>query len=267
MNRRDSRASTGVGSDQPLAKLAGPGGKPQRLRIGARLRNYFLTGLIIVGPLAITINIVLWFISAVDGWVKPLMPDFEAWLSRVLPAEYQLPEGLSQSIPGFGLLFAIIGITIIGALTANLLGRTIVSYAELMLSRMPVVRNVYSGLKQIFETVLSESGNSFSKVGLVEFPRKGMWSIIFIAGETKGEIDARLNESEPTVCAFLPCTPNPTTGYLIYVPRSEVVELDMKIEDAAKLVISAGLITPEFQGGEKLSIEEASRQAAARRAT
>ncbi len=262
MNRRDGGAETGATSEQPLARLTQASGSPPKRKIGSRLRNYFLTGLIIVGPLAITVNIVWWFINAVDAWVKPLMPDFEAWLSRVLPADYQIPGGLSQSIPGFGLLFAIAGLTIIGALTANLLGRTIISYGESMLSRMPVVRNVYSGLKQIFETVLSESGNSFQKVGLVEFPRKGMWSIVFIAGASRGEIDVRLNGGEPTVCAFLPCTPNPTTGYLIYVPKNEVIELDMKIEEAAKLVISAGLITPEFpRASDKITIAEASRRA------
>jgi uncharacterized membrane protein len=234
---------------EQLARLADPETTPAPpLHFGARLRNYFLTGLIIVGPLALTVWLVLWFINLIDAWVKPLMPDFEAWLRQILPADYY-PEWLMVSIPGIGLVFAIIGITIIGALAANLLGRTIVSYGEMMLGRMPVVRNVYTGLKQIFETVLSESGNSFQKVGLVEFPRKGMWSIVFIAGSSKGEVDARLSKGEPTICAFLPCTPNPTTGYLIYVPKSEVIELDMTIEQAAKLVISAGLIAPEFKGG------------------
>lgn len=233
---------------EQLARLANPETSPAPLRFGSRLRNYFLTGLVIVGPLAITVAVVMWFIGLIDAWVKPLMPDFEAWLRELIPVGYY-PEWLSVSIPGIGLVFAIIGITIIGALAANLLGRTIVSYGEMMLGRMPVVRNVYSGLKQIFETVLSESGNSFQKVGLVEFPRKGMWSIIFIAGASRGEVDVRLSENEPTICAFLPCTPNPTTGYLIYVKKSEVIELEMTIEEAAKLVISAGLIAPEFKGG------------------
>jgi uncharacterized membrane protein len=233
---------------EQLARLTNPESSPPPLRFGARLRNYFLTGLVIVGPLAATIVIVMWFIGLIDAMVKPLMPDFEAWLRQIMPPGYY-PEWLSVSVPGFGLVFAIIGITVIGALAANLFGRTIVSYGEMMLGRMPVVRNVYSGLKQIFETVLSESGNSFQKVGLVEFPRKGMWSIIFIAGASRGEVDVRLSEGEPTVCAFLPCTPNPTTGYLIYVARSEIIELEMSIEEAAKLVISAGLIAPEFKGG------------------
>jgi uncharacterized membrane protein len=242
-------------AEAALARLADPDRAPP-LRLGARLRNYFLTGLIIVGPLAITGYIVWWFVNLVDAWVKPLMPDYVAWLREILPpGDYQ--QWLSVSVPGLGLIFAIVGLTLIGALAANLLGRTIVSYGEMMLGRMPVVRGVYSALKQIFETVLSESGNSFQKVGLVEFPRKGMWSIVFLAGRSRGEVDMRIPGGRPTVCAFLPCTPNPTTGYLIYVPADEVIELDMKIEDAAKLVISAGLITPEFQG-------EAARLAASR---
>jgi uncharacterized membrane protein len=114
-----------------------------------------------------------------------------------------------------------------------------------VLGRMPIVRGVYGSLKQIFETVLSQSGTTFQRVGLVEFPRKGMWSIIFVAGEAKGEVARRIDAGEELVCAFLPCAPNPTTGYLIYVPRREVILLDMKVDDAAKLVISAGLISPE----------------------
>lgn len=247
--------SSGHGNDhhtrselpEQLARLADPETSPAPQRLGARLRNYFLTGLVIVGPLAITFWVVLWFIGFVDAWVRPLMPDFEAWLRELIPAAYY-PAWLLSS-PVIGVMFAVLALTIIGALAANLLGRTIVSYGEMMLGRMPVVRNVYSGLKQIFETVLSESGNSFQKVGLVEFPRTGMWSIIFIAGASRGEVDVRLSQGEPTICAFLPCTPNPTTGYLIYVKKSEVIELDMTIEEAAKLVISAGLIAPEFKGG------------------
>lgn len=248
------------GEPGSLAKLAALDGQRWSLRMGARLRNYFLTGLIIVGPVTITLYIVWWLINVVDGWVRPLMPDFLAWVRSILPAG-TFPEWVLVFSPLVGVVFAMIGLTIVGALAANLLGRTIVSYGEMVLGRMPVVRGVYSALKQIFETVLSESGNSFQKVGLVEFPRKGMWSIAFVAGESRGEVDARLTEGEPTICAFIPCTPNPTTGYLIYVPRSEIKMLEMKIEDAAKLVISAGLIMPEFPDGQRTSLAEASRRA------
>jgi uncharacterized membrane protein len=229
-----------------LASLAADA-TSQPLRIGARLRNYFLTGLIIVGPVTITLYIVWWAVNLIDAWVKPLMPDLRAWLEQLLPTG-TVPNLPAVAIPGVGLVFGIIGLTVIGALAANLLGRTIVSYGELVLGRMPIVRGVYGSLKQIFETVLSQSGNTFQKVGLVEFPRKGMWSIVFLAGPARGEVADKINAGEDVVCAFMPCAPNPTTGYLIYVPRSEIIVLDMKIDDAAKLVISAGLIAPDMVG-------------------
>ncbi|MEM8628228.1 MAG: DUF502 domain-containing protein, partial [Pseudomonadota bacterium] len=148
-----------------------------------------------------------------------------------------------------GLLFAIIGLTIIGALAANLLGRTIISYGELVLGRMPVVRNVYAGLKQIFETVLSKSSSSFQKVGLIEYPREGLYSIVFISTDARGEIAVRWQGETPLVSVFLPTTPNPTSGYLLFVPSGDVTELDMSVEEAAKLVISAGLVTPPYDDG------------------
>lgn len=231
---------------RPSLSLASLRGAVAPLNIGSRIRNYFLTGLIIVGPVTITLYIVWWFINLVDAWVKPLMPDFLAWLGGLLPSDY-VPGWLSVFSPVVGLVFGMIALTVVGALAANLLGRTIVSYGEMFLGRMPVVRGVYSALKQIFETVLSESGNSFQTVGLVEFPRKGMWSIVFLAGESRGEISAKVGDGVPMICAFLPCTPNPTTGYLIYVPSSDVVVLEMTIEEAAKLVISAGLIMPDYK--------------------
>jgi uncharacterized membrane protein len=240
-------------SDAPsLASLAADVASPP-LKVGARLRNYFLTGLIIVGPVTITLYIVWWVVNIIDAWVKPLMPDFLAWIERLLPVG-TLPHLPDVTIPGVGLVFAIIGLTVIGALAANLLGRTIVSYGEMFLGRMPIVRGVYGSLKQIFETVLSQSGETFQRVGLVEFPRKGMWSIVFLAGEARGEVAEKIGQGEELVCAFLSCAPNPTTGYLIYVPRREVVVLDMKIDDAAKLVISAGLISPEMVGASTGSV-------------
>ncbi len=246
--RSGSSAAGEAGGDEPAPSLASLAADAPAapLKVGARLRNYFLTGLIIAGPVTITLYIVWWAINFIDAWVKPLTPDILAWLDQLLPGSIpQLPD---VAIPGVGLLFAIVGLTLIGALTANLLGRTIVSYGEMVLGRMPIVRGVYGSLKQIFETVLSKEGNSFSQVGLVEFPRKGMWSIVFVAGEARGEVADKIGGGNSVIAAFLPCAPNPTTGYLIYVPRHEVVMLDMKIDDAAKLVISAGLVSPETVG-------------------
>ena len=141
--------------------LLGPE-EPPSSHLAARLRGYFLTGLIVVGPVAITIYVVWWFINLVDAWVKPLIP------TAYLPETY-----LPFNVPGVGLIVGIFGLMVIGALTANLFGRTIVSYGEMMLDRMPVVRGVYRLLKQIFTTVFSKSGTSFKRVGIIEFPRKG----------------------------------------------------------------------------------------------
>ena len=200
-----------------------------------RLRNYFLTGFIVCAPLAITAYIAWSFIGWVDSWVKPYIP------YRYNPDNY-----LPFTVPGFGLIVAIVLITLIGFLTANFIGRAILAYGEYLLSRMPFVRSIYSALKQILETVLSDKSNMFSRVGIVEYPRKGVWSLVFIASEKETEINTKLNDSaDPVIAVFMPCTPNPTTGFLMYVPRSEVIELDMSIEEGAKLIISAGLVVPE----------------------
>lgn len=216
----------------PLKSLTGDDGST-KMHAGTRLRNYFLTGLIVAAPVSITVYITWWFITLIDGWVKPFVP------AAYLPETY-----LPFNVPGVGLVFAIAGLTILGALTANLFGRTIVSYGELMLNRMPIVRNVYRALKQIIETVLSQSQSSFQNAGLIEYPRKGIWSIVFISTVTKGEIEKKAPQDGGMLSVFLPTTPNPTSGFLLFVPKSDVIILDMSVEDAAKLVISAGLVSP-----------------------
>lgn len=224
-----------------------------RLSASTRIRNYFLTGLIICAPLAITAYLTWSFINWVDGWVKPY-----------LPAVYNPDNYLPFSIPGFGLLIALIFITLVGFLTANLIGRTIVAYGESVLNRMPLIRGIYKGLKQIFQTVLAEQSNSFNKAGLIEYPRRGIWSMVFLATATKGEVDHRLhNEGQETVSVFLPTTPNPTSGFLLFVPRKDVIILDMTVEEAAKMVISAGLVAPEYHAKtEELAREALEKQAA-----
>ncbi|MEO9530216.1 DUF502 domain-containing protein [Roseibium sp.] len=199
-----------------------------------RLRNYFLTGLVITGPIGITLWLTWTFIKWVDGWVKPFVPKI-----------YNPDTYLPFSVPGFGLIVAIFVLTIVGFLAANFLGRSLISFGENVVGRMPLVRNIYSGLKQIFETVLDERGSSFNKAALIEYPRKGLWAIVFISTETKGEVARRLADRAETMSVFLPTTPNPTSGFLLFVPKEEIVELDMSVEDAAKLVISAGLVSPK----------------------
>lgn len=209
----------------------------RRSALFLRLRNYFFTGLIVAAPLSITIYITWSLIGWVDDWVKPL-----------IPSSYNPDTYLPFTVPGFGLIVAILALTLLGAATANLFGRTIVRYSELMLDRTPLVRSIYRGLKQIFETVLSQSSGTFQKVGLIEYPRKGLWSIVFVSTETRGElVDHAGGDDNDLYSVFLPTTPNPTSGYLLFVPKRDVAILDMTVEEAAKVVISAGLVVPESQ--------------------
>jgi uncharacterized membrane protein len=209
--------------------------QPDLLRpsFGTRLRRYFFTGLVLAAPLAITASVTWWFVNLIDGWVKPLIPN------AYLPDSY-----LPFPIPGLGIIIGLIGLTLLGFLTANLVGRTLIDAGEALLNRMPVVRGLYKGVKQVFETIFSQSGTSFRKVGLVQFPQPGMWSIVFISQEAAPEIAGRLPDGDDQIGVFLPCTPNPTTGFFFYLPRKDVVELAISVEDGAKLIMSAGLIQP-----------------------
>lgn len=206
----------------------------QKTSARSRIRNYFLTGLIVAGPLTITLYITWWFIRLIDGWVKPLVP-----------AAYSPETYLPFPIPGFGLIIAFTGLTLLGFLTANLVGRTLIDLGELILARMPVVRGLYKGVKQVFETIFSSEGTSFRKVGLVEFPVKGTWSIVFLSAAAAPDVQEQLPPAGDYVGVFLPCTPNPTTGFFFYLPRKDVIELPMSVDDAAKLVMSAGVIQPD----------------------
>lgn len=201
-----------------------------------RMRNNFLTGLIICAPIAITIWLTWTFIHWADSWVKPYIP------LRFSPEHY-----IKFAVPGFGLLIAVILITFVGILGKNLIGKTIVEFGESILARMPLVRSLYKGLKQIFATVLRERSNSFKKVGMIEYPSPGFWSLVFIATDVAGEIASRFDDKGmEMVAVFLPPTPVPTAGFLVFVERNRIMELDMSTEDAAKLLISGGLVSPDW---------------------
>lgn len=221
----------------------------------ARLRRYFLTGLIVAGPLAVTAAVTWWFINLVDGWVTPFIPD------AYLPQAY-----LPFRIPGFGLVVGVIGLTLLGFLTANLVGRYLVDFGDRILGRTPLIRGIYKSVKQLFETVFSQSGTSFRKAGLVEFPAKGMWSIVFLSQDATGDLAERIPAKGDQIGVFLPCTPNPTTGFFFYLPRAEVIELSISVEDAAKLIMSAGLIQPEDQQKKLAGIAARSMADASQRA-
>ncbi len=199
----------------------------------SRLRNYFLTGFIVLAPIAITAWLVLAFVEWVDGLIKPL-----------IPSVYNPDTYLPFPVPGFGLILALVGITLVGFLTANFIGKAILRMGERLVNRMPLVRNVYRALKQILETVLSEKTNSFQKAALIQYPRTGLWALCFVATEAKGEVREITRGPEGSLAVFVPTTPNPTSGFLLYVPHEEVHVLDMSVEDAAKLIISGGLVSP-----------------------
>ena len=226
------------------------------LSAGYRLRNYFLTGLVVAGPLAITVYLTWSFITWVDDLVRPF-----------IPVAYRPETYLPGKIPGSGLVIAFVALTLLGFLTANFVGRKLVEAGEHLLDRMPLVRSLYKGLKQVFETLFSESGSSFRTVGLIEFPAPGMWSLVFLSQRPSNEIVARLPGREGYVSVFMPCTPNPTTGFFFYVARSAIIELDIPVEAAAKLIMSAGLIQPGNGDGPKrlAALAEAAKLAKAAR--
>ena len=205
---------------------------PPRRSLIANARNNFLTGLIIVAPVVITIYLTWAIITFVDDRIVPLVP------SVYNPSTY-----IDYDIPGFGLFVFVIFTTVVGYFTKNLFGRQLVRMAEGWVDRMPIIRSIYNAIKQIAETVLNQSNASFQHACLVEYPRKGIWAIAFVSTETKGEIPGKASQDK-MVSVFLPTTPNPTSGFLLFVPEADVVVLDMTVEEAAKLVISAGLVTP-----------------------
>ena len=225
----------GPGVPEPGAPEGSAGGfrvvQPAQPSGLARLRAYFLTGVIVTAPFSITIYLFWQFLSFLDTRVEGLLPE------RYNPESY-----LPFSLPGVGLVIMVAFLTLVGMLTAGLAGRTLVRLGERLLSRMPVVRSVYATLKQIFETVLAQSSRSFREVVLIEYPRRGLGAIGFVTGPTRGEIQERSDDE--LVNVFLPTTPNPTSGFLLFVPRKDLIHLDMTIEEGIKLVISGGIVGP-----------------------
>ncbi len=208
----------------------------------ARLRNYLLAGIIVTAPISITFFIV-W--QVVDF--------FDETASTLIPARYNPETYLPFSMPGLGFLFVLALITLVGWFTASLLGRSMMRFGERILHRMPVVRSIYGTLKQIFETVLANSSRSFREVVLVEYPRRGLWAIAFVTGPTRGEVAEAMREKD-LVNVFLPTTPNPTSGFLLFVPRRDLVHLGMTIEEGMKMVISGGIVTPPGPGGVPVAV-------------
>lgn len=215
-------------SDHPLPSLE----DLPKLTLFGWLRGRFFAGVVIAAPIAISVGVVAWLITVIDARIKPLLPP-------VLD-----PETYTNiAIPGVGLVVAVVGLTLLGAVGTNLIGRSMVNLTERLLNRIPVVSNIYGAFKQLFDILGSGDRKNFKEVVLIEYPRRGTWCIGFLSAEAKGEVKDRLVDG--SVGVFVPTTPNPTSGFLLYVPRSELKTLDMTVEEGAKMIISAGLVVPE----------------------
>ena len=222
----------------------------------ARLRTSFLTGIVVIAPVALTLWLIWSVIGWFDGFVLPFVPDAyrpEQILNTIFGYDLKL------NIRGVGVVVFLVFATLVGWLAKGLIGRSFIKYAENLVNRMPVVRSFYSGIKQIAETVFAQQERSFEKACMIEYPRKGIWAIGFISTTAKGEIAERNSSEGPMVSVFVPTTPNPTSGFLLFFPKADIVELDMSIEDAAKLVISAGLVYPPTKKTSSKSTIEKSR--------
>jgi len=195
------------------------------------LRKYIIAGLLVWLPFAATVAIIKLVVDLLDGTIL------------LLPPEWQPATVLGFSIPGFGVILAVSILLITGMLAANLFGRRLVTFWEAILNRIPLVRSIYNSVKQISTTILDSSGNSFRKVVMLQYPRKGIWSLGFLSNENVStDIDGL---DEDLVAVFVPTTPNPTSGFIIMVPRNDITELAMTVEEGFKFIISMGVIVPD----------------------
>ena len=205
------------------------------------LRASFLTGLVVVLPIGLTLYLIWTVTGWIDSWVLPFIP--HRFQPGTLLGDWLGPR-FAINIRGVGVIVFLVFTIVVGWLAKGFIGRRLLAFGERLVDRMPVVRSIYNGLKQIAETVFAQTEANFDKACLIEYPRKGIWAIGFVSTNAKGEIAGRIHASEPVTSVFLPTTPNPTSGFLLFIPTHEVLFLDMKVEDAAKLIISAGLVYP-----------------------
>ncbi|MGE0408508.1 MAG: DUF502 domain-containing protein [Amphiplicatus sp.] len=214
--------------------------KPPRPSLAARLRSSFLAGVVVAAPIGITVAIIYWFVTGP-------MAKLDAFVKRALPAGDSNLDAITHAIPGLGVLIAIVGLVLLGTFAKNFIGRAFIKAGEELVESMPVVRSLYRFFKNVFETALQKSARSFKEVALVEYPRPGAWALAFVVGDTQGEIRHRLaDQSAQMTSVFVPTVPNPTSGFLLFLPRESIRPLTMTVEDAAKAVFSVGLVTPEF---------------------
>lgn len=243
----------------------------RRLRIVGGLRNNFIAGLVVIAPIGLTVWLILTVIGWIDGFVWPFVPMayhpdvlINRWMGHSGPTD---PNWININVRGIGVILFLLFTVFIGWIAKGFIGRSFLRWGESLVDRTPIVRSIYNGAKQIAETVFARSDSSFDTACLIEYPRKDMWALAFISTTAKGEIDAKLPHDEEIVTVFMPTTPNPTSGFLLFIPRSSVIILDMTVEDAAKLVISAGLVypaskEPPAEGGTPVITDLSSRRQA-----
>ena len=207
--------------------------KPHPQSLFAWLRGRFFAGMVIAAPIAVTFLILQFLISEIDRRVVPLIP------AALNPETY-----LKYAVPGFGLIVLVVFLTILGAIATNLIGRSVISVGDRILGQVPIVRSLYSAFKQLVEVFAKDNTDQFSEVVLVEYPKSGTWCLGFVSSTAKGEIGAALGPDFLGI--FVPTTPNPTSGFLRYLDAREVIRLSMTVEEGAKMILSAGLVVPEF---------------------
>lgn len=218
-------------------------------RILGALRNNFFAGVVVIAPIGLTVWLIWTAVGWVDAVVMPFVPNYwhpESIVNRWMGHARGSPDWIEVNVRGVGVVVFLVFTVIIGWVAKGLVGRSLLRKGEDFVGRVPVIRSIYNAVKQISETVFTQSDARFERACLVEFPRRGMWSLAFVSAPLRGEIRQRLSngDGDEIVGLFRPITPNATTGYLLYVRRSEIIELDMSLEDAAKIVISAGLVYP-----------------------
>ncbi len=201
------------------------------MKLGGKLRAYLFTGILVTAPVAITLYLAIKFVLWIDFLVN-----------KVMPPQYKF-DNMPYTIPGLGLLIAVAVLIFIGMFAAGFLGRFFLKLGEWIVYKLPLVSSVYSVLKQVFETFFSSKTQAFSKVVMLEYPRKGIWILGFVSSELQGELKAKTPKHMLNV--FIPTTPNPTSGFLVFVPKEDCIELDMTVEQGLKFVISGGLVEPD----------------------
>ena len=206
--------------------------KPPRVSLWAWLRARFFAGMVIAAPIVVTFAILQFFIENIDKRVVPIMPE------PLRPETY-----LNYAVPGFGVIVLVLFLTILGAITTNLLGRSVVVMTDRILARIPIVRSVYSAFKQIVDVFANNPTEQFRECVLIEFPREGSWCLGFVAAPARGEIKTQLGDEY--VGVFVPTTPNPTSGFIMFVKKEDTIALHMSVEEGARMILSAGLVVPE----------------------